>query len=174
MMNDELICNGVELDLASNSAFPLTFSVADAKDPSRRKRTHSTSFTLEATSRNKMFFQDAFNFHLTGDNVVFDPTKRVNVIYKKKGIVIIQNGILQLKDVTITSGIPKFKVQVYSEDVDAFLALKSLKITDLDWSNLNHTLTRQAIKDSWTTASGSGYPQIFTMVLEETMLRCNW
>ncbi len=51
-MTDELICNGTQLDLTDGIPVPFNFSIADVKDPSKRKRTFSKEIKLEGTVTN--------------------------------------------------------------------------------------------------------------------------
>lgn len=157
MMRDKLICRGFELDLPKQLAFPLTFAIADAKDPTKRSRTFSASIDLPATARNKAFFAEAYGYHSIGSQIAFDPLANYSTEYWKKDTRILKDGVMMLKQVTFKDGNMTFKVQVYSDSTDAFLTLSSLKLADLDYTDLNHTLTRANIKASWLTADGVGY-----------------
>lgn len=157
MMNDSLVCNNYVLDLSENTAFPFKFSIADAREPNKRKRTTGITVALPGTQNNKQFFMDTFGYHSSGNQMNFDPTIRTNARYYKKGVEIIKDGVLQLQSVKIDKGVTTFNVQIFSESVDIFLLLQNINVGDLDWSAYNHTLSRTAIKDSWTTPDGTGY-----------------
>lgn len=157
MMRDKLICRGFELDLPKQLAFPLTFAIADAKDPTKRSRTFSASIDLPATARNKAFFAEAYGYHSIGSQIAFDPLANYSTEYWKRDTRILKDGVMMLKQVTFKDGSMTFKVQVYSDSTDAFLTLSNLKLADLDFTDLNHTLTRANIKASWLTPDGVGY-----------------
>ena len=157
MKQDRLICRGFQLDLPKNMAFPLTFAIADAKDPSKRSRTFSASIDLPATARNKAFFSEAYSYHSIGSQISFDPLANYTTEYYKGDVKILSDGVMMLKQVAFKNKVPTFKVQVYSDSTDAFLTLSNLKLADLNYSDLNHTLTRANIKASWLTPDGIGY-----------------
>ena len=156
-MTDELICNDVSLDLNGAMPIPLNFSIADVKDPSKRKRNFSKEIELPGTATNNDFMRNVFSFTSTAAGVNFDPTQKVTVRYLKRGITVLPSAVLQLKEVTIENGYPVYTVNLYSETVDYFLLLSQITVQELDWSAYDHTLSRANIKASWLGAAGSGY-----------------
>lgn len=157
-MNDKLICNGFELDLTDRVPVPVNFSIADLKDPSKRKRNFSKSITLMGTQKNLAFFAGNFGFTSTSNNVTFDATQKSPAVYEKKGVPILTDALLKLNTVTKgKGGVYKFDCTLFSEAVDWFLLLDSLLVSELDWSSYNHNLTRPNIKASWIATAGTGY-----------------
>ena len=157
-MTDQLISNGFNLNLSENIPVPINLSIADAKDPSKRKRNFSKSIKLPGTMDNMTFFSGAFSLNVTDTGITFDATAKADVLLYKRGILIMPNGVLKLNSITILNGnVQFFDCQVYSETVDYFLLLDSIKVNELDWSDYSHTLTRANIIASWSTAIGSGY-----------------
>lgn len=157
-MNDKLIVNGVSLDLTERIPIPVNFSIADLKDPSKRKRNFSKTITLMGTQNNLAFFAGSFGFTSTSNNIAYDGTQKAPARYEKKGVPILTDALLKLNSVTLTKdNIYKFDCTLFSEAVDWFLLLDSLKVNELDWSDYDHTLTRPNIKASWTATEGSGY-----------------
>jgi hypothetical protein len=154
---DQLISNGFEFDLNGFTPFPIDFTIADILDPSKRKRSKSKTIQLRGTANNCAFFINNFNLNVTGELITFDPTQRTPCVYYKKGLALMPDGVLQLNEATIEDGEITFTITIYSDAVDIFLILSTVDITDLDWSAYDHVLTRTAIKDSWTTADGTGY-----------------
>lgn len=157
-MTDQLISNGFNLNLSENIPVPINLSIADAKDPSKRKRNFSKSIKLPGTMDNMTFFSGAFSLNVTDTGITFDATAKAEVLLYKRGILIMPNGVLKLNSITMLNGnVQFFDCQVYSETVDYFLLLDSIKVNELDWSDYSHTLTRANIIASWSTAIGSGY-----------------
>ena len=156
-MKDELICNGVSLNLSEGIAVPLNFSIADVKDIKKRARKFSKEIKLQGTMDNCAFFRSFYNFTVTDGAVNFDATQRTNAVLIRQGLEVFGNGILKLNSVTITDGKIVFSVNLFSETVDYFLLLSNIKVSELDWSDYDHILNRVNIKASWTAAVGSGY-----------------
>lgn len=157
-MTDELISDGFRLNLSENIAIPINLSIADAKDPSKRKRNFSKSIKLPGTMDNMAYFSGAFSLNVTDTGITFDATAKAEALLYKRGILIMPSGVLKLNSVTMLNGsVQDFDCQIYSETVDYFLLLDSIKVNELDWSEYSHTLTRPNIIASWATAIGSGY-----------------
>ena len=157
MMNDELVCNGVSLELSKGIAVPLNFSISDVKDIKNRARKFSKEIQLEGTATNCAFFRSVYNFTVTDGAVNFDATQKTDAVLKRKGLEVFGDGVLKLNKVTITDESITFYAHLFSETVDYFLLLSGIRVSELDWSAYDHTLNRTNIKNSWTAAVGSGY-----------------
>lgn len=155
-MTDELIVDGYELDLTETIPVPLTFAIADVKDPSKRKQSFSKEVKLPDTVNNRAFFIGAFGFTTTDSGVSFDSTAKATAIVKKRGVRVI-DGVLKLDNIEIVDRVITFVCRVLSDNVDFFQLLSTVNVGDLDWSSYNHTLSRANIKASWLTADGTGY-----------------
>ena len=155
-MTDELICNGVSLDLSAVIPVPISYAIADVKDPSKRKKTFSKEITLPSTMKNNAFFAGSFRYTSTESGVNFDATAKAEIVLKKRGVQVLK-GVIKLNSVSIDSGVVTYKCQVFSESVDVFLLLQNIAVNELDWSAYTHTLNRTNIKNSWTATIGSGY-----------------
>jgi hypothetical protein len=155
-MTDELICNGVSLDLSQAVPVPISFAIADIKNLSNRKQSFSKEVTLPDTMNNNNFFRGAFGYSATENGINFDATIKVNVILKKRGIQVLE-GVIKLNKVTKVKGFTQFTCQVFSDSIDLFQLLSTINIGELDWSEYDHVLSRTNIKDSWTAPIGSGY-----------------
>lgn len=155
-MIDELICNGVYLDVSDTIPIPISYAIADIKEPSKRKKSFSKEITLPATMKNNAFFAGVFRYTSTESNVNFDATAKAEIILNKRGIQVLK-GVLKLNSVVLDGMTPTYKCQIFAESVDIFLLLQNIAVNELDWSAYNHTLNRTNIKNSWTAAVGSGY-----------------
>ena len=87
-MVGRLVIQGQEIDLSGVIVFPLTFAIADVKNPQDRKRSSSKAVALPGTQNNMDFFSSTYQLSLTaiedGSDVVgfkFDPTQRVEAQY---------------------------------------------------------------------------------------------
>lgn len=157
MITDELIANGINLDLKDNVPFPVDMSIQDYREPNKRARSLSKTTELPYTENNYNFFLASFDLTSIGTEFSFNPITKVSAVYKKNGVALLPNAVIQLKEVKIMSGVPSFVIQLYSEVVDYFLTLSNIKVSELDWSEYDHTLTRTNIKASWLTTAGTGY-----------------
>ena len=99
-MTDELICNGVSLDLSQAVPVPISFAIADIKNLSNRKQSFSKEVTLPDTMNNNNFFRGAFGSSATEAGINFDATIKVNVILKKRVIQVLE-GVIKFNKVTM-------------------------------------------------------------------------
>ena len=154
---DRLVVNNTELDLNDKVPFPLNFSIADSKEPNKRKRNYSKEVVIPGTASNMAFFSSAYQLALsTVDNTTligfnFDPTVRVKAKYYKEGLLVF-NGLLRLNQVTISNGDYSFKCTLFSNFIDLFMKLGDKKISELGWSEYTHTLNRTNVINSFATS----------------------
>ena len=155
-MTDQLISNGFELDLSQSIPVPISFAIADIKEPSKRKQSFSKEVTLPDTMNNNNFFRGMYGYSATENGVNFDATAKVPIILKKRGVQVMA-GLLKLNKVAIVNGVPSFNCTVLSDSVDLFQLLTTINVAELDWSEYDHILSRTNIKNSFTAPIGSGY-----------------
>ena len=161
MIQTQLFINGVELDLSANINVPLTFSIADAKNPEKRKRSSSKTIKLPGTQRNNVFFQSAWDLAITDLNGTglgfdFDPTIKYPAKITKGGVPIFL-GTANLTGTTVTNGVNSYDVVLYSEITDLFQKLGDVKVSELGWSEYDHVLSVANIAASWVAGTGQGY-----------------
>jgi len=88
-----LVVDGTELDLSERVPFPLNYSIADAKEPQKRKRNYSKEIVLPGTQKNLSFFSSTYQLALStlnGTSTVgfnYDPTIRVSAKYYNGGVL---------------------------------------------------------------------------------------
>jgi hypothetical protein len=146
-----ILVEDFELELAQNVSVPLNFSLQEFRDPEKRKRSFSKTITIPGTSKNKKFFMSAFEIGLKvteSASLTFKPNLAPKCIVKR-GDEIIFRGLLKLNQVNILNNAYSFECTIYSEVVNIFSNLKSINLSELDWSEYDHTLTREVVINSW-------------------------
>lgn len=167
----QLFINGTELDLTDDINIPISYYQADAKNPESRKRSFSKDIVIPGTQRNNAFFMSAYNLNISdvyGDLIGFDfdPTLRYPAILKRNGRTIFSGSANLSKVITkggLTNGrLNEFYVNIFAEVTDWFQQLGDIKISELDWSAYDFTLSVANITATWTAGVGSGvwYPYI--------------
>lgn len=150
-MNSRLVVNGYEIDLSESIAVPLNLSITDVKEPEKRKRSFSKTLTLEGTSNNMAFFIAAYSLDVNineSTNIQFKPNLRYDCEFFKNDLRIFK-GKFKLNEVKILNGNYSFDCNLISETVDIFAKLKDKKLNELNWSEYDHTLTRDNVIKSW-------------------------
>ena len=157
-MIGRLQVNGVEIELTEGVPFPLNFSIADIKEPNKRKRNYSKSLAISGTKNNLDFFSSTYLLSLSTVNGTtnigfdFDPTLRVPAKYWSDNGELLFNGLFQLEQVMISGGNYVFQCKLFSNFIDLFMKLGDLKVSELGWSEYNHALTRANVANSWATS----------------------
>jgi hypothetical protein len=150
-MSSKLLVNNYLIDLSNDVAVPITFSVADVKQPQSRTRSFSKSIDIPGTSNNLRFFTSAFGLATDGTGnefTIFNPSLKAPCNYFKDDLLIF-SGQLQLTNVKKVNGDYSFSCILYSNIVDYFAELKNKKLSELGWSEYNHTLNADNITKSW-------------------------
>lgn len=162
----EFYINNVYIDLKDDIPFPLSYSTADIKDPSKRKRDMSKTVALPDTATNRQFFSSAYNITISdlaqdGANINFDPTLKYPSFATRNGKLIF-SGFTTLQDVEVMDDVLTFNVVSFSSVVDLFSALGDMNLSELGWSEYDHVLSIANIVATWTATKGSGvwYPLI--------------
>lgn len=154
-MIGELTANGIVLDLKEGVSFPFNYSIADMKEPQKRKRNYSRTVVLPGTQNNMDFFFSAYSLSLSTVNGTssvgfnFDPTIRIPATYKSSAGVITFIGLLQLNQVEIDNDDYTFECTLFSNFIEIYLALGDLKVAELGWSEYNHPLDIDTVIGSW-------------------------
>jgi hypothetical protein len=143
----------VELDVEDEN-LPLTFSVADMKQPDKRKSSSSKTGKLPFTANNLNILRNVYN--LSGANLdtqilqfTFDPRVRVECRYVTEDGITLFDGLFQvLKTIKEPNG-GYFEYLMFSNIQNVIAELGDILVSDLDWSEYNHTLDKFVIRDSW-------------------------
>lgn len=156
-MTGRLEINGVNIDINGDIEIPLSFAIADIKQPQNRKRSFSKTVTLPGTKANMAFFSSTYTMSLAAldsDESVgfdFDPTLRVQARYWRNSVLIF-DGLVQIMNVNIENKHHTFEVLLFSNFIDLFQALGELKVSELGWSEYDHVLNFDNIMNSWATS----------------------
>lgn len=161
MIDCDLYVNNVKLDLKDGIPIPLTYSIADIKEPTKRARDMSKTIVLPGTQINRQFFASAYNITILDLNqdgacFNFDPTLRYPAYALRNGRPIF-HGFVNLQQVTIENEVPEFEIVMFSTVKDLFQALGDMTIGELGWSEYDHVLSIANIKATWSASLGSGY-----------------
>ena len=141
----------VELDLFDDH-IPLLFSVASFTDATVNTQSYSKDFKLPSTKNNDRIFTHIYdiNSSIKGNVNAFNPYIKTVATLKEDGIEIF-SGELTLNSISKNKEGITYDVNLQSRVSGLAEVLKNKKITNLDFSELNHDYTSVNIKNSWTT-----------------------
>ena len=153
----EIYISGTLLDTSDEVTFPLNYSIADIKEPEKRKQSFSKTITLPSSKTNDKLFTHAFNVNRSGG---YNPNIKAECRVLENGIEIF-NGNARLTQIHQKGKERKFNydVVIYGKLTNLFFDMGRAKLEELDLSEFNHDYTRTNQSNSWATSiiqNGSG------------------
>lgn len=148
---------GLRVDLYDDVDIPITYTILDIREPDKRKTSWSKTIKVPGTKNNNRIFGQIYNISGDGWTTIgnvstylgFNPNLRTEVIVLNDGVQVLK-GNLQLKGGTMDKdGNVEYEVQLTGDLTSIFGDIGSSKLNDLDFSEWNHTWSKQVIYDSW-------------------------
>ena len=131
------------LEVKEGTSFPLNFQVGDIRDISQRKGNFSKTITLVGSKNNNDLLNHYYDVNIIAGTFNVNALTTCSVI--QDGIPVMEDASLQLtavKKVQVTDGYEhhvEYEVLVKDNKADFFTAINNLELTDIDFSDLNHT-----------------------------------
>jgi hypothetical protein len=160
----KIVLENGTLDIRDDVKFPLNFSIGDIRDISKRTGTFSKTIIAPGTKNNHALLGHYYDVNIQSG--IFN----INTITKCQ---VIQNGVPVLEDalIQLTGVIKKQNTNAYEDEVNYELLIKDSKVefftqiankelTDLDFSDLNHTLDSAFVVSSFSNSVADGYKYI--------------
>ncbi|MDY0906576.1 hypothetical protein [Pedobacter sp. CFBP9032] len=153
-----------KLELEDFSFAETSFSIADIADITTRKDTTTKNIQIKGTKANNRLLGSLFNLNRThngnyGESLMFNynMNKECDCLYYENDSLI-SKGFFKIIDVTVdSSGNVVYSAVITGYTVNFFGKIKDLLLSDLDFSEYNHTYSMNNILDSWTNTSGYIY-----------------
>lgn len=152
------------LNIEKDSIFPLTFSIADIRDVSKKKGTFSKSIILAGDKNNNMLLNNYFDVNIVAGTFNINKLQYCNVI--QNGIPILENALMQLISINKEQQNSNYEEQVSytvlikDTTADFFSVINNKYLTDLNFTYLNHLYTAQNVIDSFGYTVEDGYRYI--------------
>ncbi len=160
----KIVLENGTLDIREDVKFPLNFSIGDIRDISKRTGTFSKTIIAPGTKNNHALLGHYYDVNIQSG------TFNINTITKCQ---VIQNGVPVLEDalIQLTGVLKKQNTNAYEDEINYELLIKDSKVefftqiankelTDLDFSDLNHTLDSAFIVSSFSNSVADGYKYI--------------
>ena len=159
--------NGV-LDVSENLALPITFSVGDIRDLSSRKGTFSKTVTLAGTKNNNDLLGHYYDVNIQAGTFNINTLTKCQVI--QNGVPILDEALLQLVSVnklqtnTRYEDEVSYEVLIKDSRAEFFTAITNANLTDLDFSDLDHTFSSTDIAASFSHTVLDGYKYVMPYI----------
>lgn len=158
------------IDISENEAFPITWNIADIRNPDKRNASYTKTLRIPGTANNNRLFGWLFDVNVTANR--FNPNKKVNCVVLNDTIPILEGNIQLLSiDVKDRSDVV-YECAVMGNIIDLFTNIGDKELRELDFSEYDHTLRYSTLSDSWSAGPGSGY--VYPMIDYGKSDHANW
>jgi hypothetical protein len=140
----------VSMDLIGDVSISVNKSFEEIEDFTTRQSSFTKTFNLPQTSKNSQFFQSAFmvNASTFVDSVVVDAVV-------KYGGADVFNGQCRLARITNSVNGGTYEIFLTQSLPDFTTTLQNIKLIDLDYSGITHTLDYDNVVSTWSFTGGS-------------------
>lgn len=149
--------NTQRIDLFDDIDIPITYNIADIREPDKRKTSWSKTISIPGTKNNNIIFSHIYQ--ISGDGWMklgntsiytnFNPNIRRQIIVLSEGVQVLK-GNLQLKKITKDSNNNiTYDISLTGDLASLFFDVGNAKLNDLDFSEWDHKWTKQNITNSW-------------------------
>lgn len=166
MRRTELIVNGTSIDIEDEISLPITYAVAELKDPSKRSGSFSKTVKLPGSPSVDKIFTRVFEINYSIQNVStvnftpdFNPNLKASIVVRVDTIEQFR-GYLRLRSIERTrQSLDKltYNVELFGELGNLIQLWGDSKLTDLNFSEYDHTYNRTNQKASWSGSYLTGY-----------------
>lgn len=148
MLRSAVIVEGNMLDLLQEVEADFTFSIQDIREPDSRRTDFSKTIEIPGTPRNNALFAHLFDVRIENQ---YDP-QQTNIGYNfnpnkvAKAIVTVDNievfrGVIRVLKARVIRGKVTYETNVIGRLADILFALGDKKLSDIDFSDMDHILT---------------------------------
>ena len=140
----------VSIDLGDDTSISLNRAFEEIEDFTTRSSSYTKTFNIPQTSNNDRFFSQAFLVN----SASFENKIVVDAVVKYGGADVF-NGQARLASISNSSLGGSYEIFLTQTLPDFALTIQNIKLIDLDYSNLVHTLDYDNIVSTWSYTGGT-------------------
>ena len=142
------------IDLLDDVAYSLNYSIADIREPDKRNANFSKTITIPGSATNNKLF--AHIFEVTVDSN-FNPNLKTPAKVFTDDIEVMDGYLRLLKINVLNNQRVSYEVNITGNVGSIFIDMGESLLSDLDYSEFNHTYNRTNQRASWTAQVGAAY-----------------
>lgn len=165
-MTSKLVIAGVSVKIVKEIPLSINYAIADIRDLSKRGGSLTKTVNLLATQEVNILFENIYRLNI--ELSTFDPNLKEEAVYYVNEKDQFKGDIQLVKIIDNPNGSREYQCQITGREGSIFVAIGDKLLTDIDFSNLDHTYNKTEQKNSWATsyrlggvatafAYGSGY-----------------
>lgn len=165
------------LDVKEGTSFPLTFSVGDIRDISKRTGSFSKTITLVGNKNNNTLLNHYYDVNIQAGTFNINTITRCDVI--QDGIPVMTNATLQLiniKKSQVTGAyeqMVEYEVLIKEDRGTFFSDISNKYLSDLDFSDLDHYIDPAEVINSFDHTVNNGYKYVMPFNIDN-QYQFNW
>lgn len=152
------------LDTKEGTVFPLNFAVGDIRDFTKRTGTFSKTITLVGNKNNNDLLNHYYDVNIQAGTFDINALTQCAVI--QNGVPILEDALLQLLSVkksqqtdAYEQGV-EYEVLIKDTRIEFFTAITNAELTDLDFTDLNHTFDAASIIGTFDNTVTDGFKYV--------------
>lgn len=152
------------LDTKEGTVFPLNFAVGDIRDFTKRTGTFSKTITLVGNKNNNDLLNHYYDVNIQAGTFDINALTKCAVI--QNGVPIVEDALLQLLSVkksqqtdAYEQGV-EYEVLIKDTRIEFFTAITNAELTDLDFTDLNHTFDAASIIATFDNTVTDGFKYV--------------
>jgi hypothetical protein len=149
-MITKLIVNSIEIPILKEIPVSLNLSIADIRDISKRGGSLTKTVIIPSTGVVDILFESVFRLNI--ELSTFNPNLKSEAIYYIDEKEQFKGDLQLLRIVDKPNGAREFHCNVMGREGSFFIDLGEKLLTDIDFSDLDHTYNKTEQKNSWATS----------------------
>ena len=152
------------LDVKEGTVFPLNFAVGDIRDLTKRSGAFSKTITLVGSKNNHELLNHYYDVNISAGTFNINALTKCSVI--QNGVPIMEDALLQLLSVNKNQQTDayeqavEYEVLIKDTRVEFFTAIANKDLTDLDFTDLNHTFSAADIVATFNNTITDGFKYV--------------
>lgn len=145
-----LVIDGVDVEILKEIPLSVNFSIADIKELDKRGGSGTKTIVLAGTQSVNKLFENIFYTNI--ELQTFNPGVSLEAIYYLNEKEQIKGDLQLLKIVLKPNGSIEYQCNLIGREGSIFVEMGESLLTDLDYSDLDHTFDKTEQKNSWATS----------------------
>lgn len=134
----------------------LNLGVQDIREINEKTSNYSNPFDLPGSQINNKFFKYVFDIN---NQNIFNINAKTSASISIDGIEY-KVGYIKLENIVNRNNITQYKITFYGSSANLFADAKDKFLKDLDYSDINHTISSTALVNFWNSGEKVQYPYI--------------
>lgn len=160
----KIVLDSGVLDVRPDVNFPLTFSVGEIRDITKRKGTFSKTIILPGTDNNNQLLNHYYDVNI--DAGTFDITRITYCQVLQNDVIILEDAILQLvavnknQQTAAYEEVINYELLIKDTKAELFTNITNAELTDIDFSDLDHYASSDTIVATYGFTQANGYKYV--------------